>query len=172
MFLQLNKRKNDGLRRDLRGTASVEAAIILPFFILIFAGVMYMERLLESKQVALVFARRCAWQYSNNGCSEKPTGCEKVVEHAGGSSNENEVSDKMREGGILDKLSDIPFIGKAISGLFGSALTSRATREVIRAPMFGGGTVAVAGHYYLMCNEKDQTLEGILEGMMKKLVRF
>jgi hypothetical protein len=142
-------------REKNTGAASLEAVMVLPIFLLIFAGVLYVERLSETKQRALVEARRCAWQYADAGCDPKkiPEGCEDVLQYAAGLSDDNALTDN-ESGGVLDGLEDIPFIGPFIEGLFGNALTARANRNIRKPPILGQETVSINGYYYLMCNEK------------------
>jgi hypothetical protein len=147
-MIHLHEKKIQRKRpRRRTGAASIEAVMLLPFFILIFACVLYLEDLWENKQIAMLGARRSAWNASLEGCPKKP-----------GSENTNEFSGEMGENGRLDKLSGIPIVGNVIEGFFGKPSRSGASREVERPPLLGGGTVEIPGCYYLMCNEKDRKL--------------
>src|SRR3954467_2633041 len=66
-------------RRCARGTASVEAAVALPFFVLVLSGIWFVRDRQLAIQSAENQARSCAWQYSANDCSEVPKGCEGVL---------------------------------------------------------------------------------------------
>ncbi len=155
--------------RRVRGAASVEAVIVLPFFILIFAGVLYVHHLWENRQIALMTARQCAWLFSASGCDEQPSGCEGLVHAAGAEEQQNEVTDEL-DGGVIDQLSGIPFLGPAIRGIFGTALEANIERQTRRPPVLGGGRVPVAARYYMMCNEKAQTLGELISGSFCGLV--
>ena len=50
----------------------VEAVVALPFMVLVFASVMYVQRASLARQSADAAARTCAWLYSVNGCSQMP----------------------------------------------------------------------------------------------------
>src|SRR5688572_12044048 len=63
-------------RRRTRGAAFAEGVILIFFMIIVFAGVRYLARYFDSKQKALLTARRCAWIFSKNACridGEYPT---------------------------------------------------------------------------------------------------
>ena len=60
--------KRPSLLRAVRGSASAEGAIVLPFFILIFICIGYMARRYEHGIAALSDARRDGWQVISGGC--------------------------------------------------------------------------------------------------------
>jgi hypothetical protein len=51
-----------------RGAAFAESLIMLPVFMIIFFGVMYLKDSVVAAEVNLSRARDCAWEYSNNAC--------------------------------------------------------------------------------------------------------
>ena len=60
--------------RGSRGAALVEALVVLPFFILIFAGIGYLGKLYSTRQVVGVQARKCAWMAAYNACPSSGVG--------------------------------------------------------------------------------------------------
>ncbi len=146
-------------RRRRSGTASLEAVMLLSVFILIFAGIRYVETLWESRQQVLLQARKCAWLYANAGCEEEnlPQDCIEILQDATGLPERNALAESMN-GGVLDGLAEVPLIGPVIEGLFANAFTSRAERQVQQTPLIGERTVAIIGNYYLMCNEKKRDM--------------
>ena len=144
---------------DECGAASVEAAIMLPFFILILFGVLFAARVAETRQLLLVKARHCAWHHSNAGCPQKPPeGCDGVVGPPVDTGIDNDIWQRAEATSPIDAASEIPFVGTAVEWIFGSALQTRADGTVERPPVLGGRAVEVHGRYYLMCNEKPRTL--------------
>lgn len=143
---------------------SIEAIILLPVFLLIFAGVLLMQRLWESKQQALVRARSCAWEYANNGCDRETLSkdCRKEVRDANGVGGDNRLEKDMN-GGVLDGLGEIPIVGPVVAGLFSSALLARVERSVQRSPLVSEGNSIVVGSYYLMCNERKRDMLDLIE---------
>jgi hypothetical protein len=162
------------LWEDQTGSASVEAVVVLPFFILIFGGVFLMQGLIANQQLALVTARRCAWEYSNNGCTDKPPECAEP-DSADGVDEDN---DQVR--GVVNKIKgvestagkSIPVLGSTIEELFGRAFTASARREVPKPPLFGSGKSIITGNYYLMCNEPYKDGKDIINGALKAFYPF
>lgn len=65
--------------RRRRGAALVEAAILLPFLAIVFAGAVYIGRRELAKQQALLTARSCAWRYAESACTALPPGCPEAL---------------------------------------------------------------------------------------------
>ena len=150
--------------RRCRGTASVEAAIALPVFVILFISVYYVRNNILAKQAAEIHARSCAWAYSMNNCESAPPGCEGLVPVANeGGEVRNEITDKLREVGgnefaelIGDVLSTV--LQPAIDAAFGMSLEATIERSFERPALYGGGTATARGTYHLACNIKDETL--------------
>ena len=135
------------LLRDQRGTASVEAAVMLPVMILCWVGLLYRFHSLEKYLDAAVEARRDAWVFSGQGCEggHEPSGmavnCD--VSNSDGT-------------GWMDVIHRIPFVGFLVSSIWGFKLTKTAEREQPRPGLFGGGVSKPAYSYSLMCNELER----------------
>lgn len=142
---------------------------MLPVFILILFGVLYVARVSDSRQAALVAARGCAWRYANAGCRQVE-GCGQVVVASADSGIDNDIRQRVEKGGVLDEMTNIPLLGPVIEGIFGSAVAANAGRAVERPPVLGGGAVEVHGRYYLMCNERERDLGGILKDAFDDVV--
>jgi hypothetical protein len=151
-------------RRKRAGAASLEAVILLPVFILIFAGILYVETLWETQQQALLQARKCAWLYANTGCDEEQLtqDCVDALHDTEGLTEGNSLAESMN-GGVLDGLTEVPLVGPVIEGLFASAFDSRSSRKIQRTPILGEKTVAVIGGYYLICNEKERDMLDVIK---------
>lgn len=156
--------KTNEIRRKRNGSASLEAVMLLPVFILIFAGIQYVERLWENQQQTLLQARKCAWLYANAGCDEETLteDCVDTLRDTDGLTERNELAKSMN-GGILDGLTEVPLIGPVIEGIFSSAFYSRSSRSIQQTPFLGDGTVTVVGRYYLMCNEKKRDMLDLIK---------
>jgi hypothetical protein len=159
MVISLKKRKMRS------GAASLEAVILLPVFILIFAGIQYVETLWENKQQALLQARKCAWLYANAGCDQGqlPPDCVRSTPDADGLPERNALAEST-DGGVLDGLTDVPLIGPAIEGLFANAFNSLSSREIQPPPLLGERAFEVVGIYYLMCNERERDMLDLFKG--------
>ncbi len=58
-------------RAGSRGAAMVEAVVAIPFFLLMFSAILYVNRLYESKMRVMRFAREAAWNYAMCNCSDQ-----------------------------------------------------------------------------------------------------
>jgi len=143
------------LLRDDRGTASIEAAVMLPFFILCWAGLLYVYHGHEAKLAAGVDARHCAWAYSNGGCRVLPEGCRRL--------STAEIEQDGQSGDWLAALDGIPVISGLAESIFGEVATVGHDITVDRPPLFGGGTVDASGTYTIMCNEERRDLGDVLQ---------
>jgi hypothetical protein len=152
-------RTTRGLFRDQRGTASVEAAMMLPVMGLCWIGLFFRLATIDGTLVAATEARRAAWVSSNNACRGEDTEyeCDENESAAGGGGNESGGG-----GGWLDALTDVPIIGGLFGSLLGYSMTAHAGRTVARPNVFGGGTVNAGYHYYIMCNEEPMTVDEML----------
>lgn len=138
-----------------RGTASVEAIMMLPFFIVVYAGIYYMHGLYAGYQLALGQARTCAWDYAKRGCEgDPPPGCEAAVGHEAMAQNEE---DNFRVQDILGQLSSLPLIGDVVEGIFGRPLQTSTRHEIWAPRTFAPRRRSVASHYFTLCNTVPQS---------------
>lgn len=145
--------------RHCRGTASVEAAIALPFFVILFISVYYVRHSLFAKQTAEIHARGCAWAYSMKNCEEIPVGCENDLHDVwNGEAVSKEIEGKlnMEDGLIKDAVMFV--FDPVLHAVFGHALDATTATPFARPPLYGGGTATAHGSYHLACNLKHKTL--------------
>lgn len=62
------KRESQKRRRGERGAALVEAVVIIPFFIIIFASMIFVGQLYGEKQRTIREAKQNAWVYAMGNC--------------------------------------------------------------------------------------------------------
>ena len=153
----------------------VEGVIVLPFFVIVLAAIIFFHRAYATKIEMGVKARSCAWNYAVNGCQKKflPDDCpvskiggkaESVADLFGGSFPDEESMRKAKE--RRDSLSSQT---SALDGMLGSAntlgLTILGLNEGIRvAPessvakpsILGGGEHSISANYSMMCNERNR----------------
>jgi hypothetical protein len=147
-------------RRRRRGTASVEVVMMLPFFILVFAGVYYMHGLYAGRQLAMSKARACGWAYAKAGCQgARPSECPgpEGGDPGGAAMEAGEAAGTGTAGQILGTIDDIPVIGDILVApfemLFGKPLTTNARHTVNQPkPSYGPDKFTVGGHYFTLCN--------------------
>lgn len=145
--------------RDQRGTASIEAAMMLPLMGLCWVALFYRLATLDAILLSGVEARRSAWVTSNNACNDG----DRNYECDDGSSGSTAGGTAGGGGDWLDSLTEAPIIGFLFGTLLGSSTTAHVSREVDRPVVLGGGTIRAGYGYYIMCNEASMTLEDMLE---------
>lgn len=158
-----------------RGTASVEAVIALPVFVILFVGMFFVRDLTNSRLAADQEVRRCSWEYAlNNNCEQKPIGCDNVVGdgHYGGLlpqidttlNNLGKASNTEGSDGfaavqrILEKFV-VDYLAQAVTKRF----DAKKTVEQVRPALFGGGKSAISGRYGLACNVPGKKQDTVVE---------
>jgi hypothetical protein len=145
------------LRKPRQGTVLVEFVVLLPLFVLILAGVMYLFRSYEGKQLAMLKARSCGWQFALHGCETPPEDCS-VGDADQGEKGVDQALAQLKDGSVIDAAIQLPVIGSAIKALFGVGTRGSASTSVSRPPLLGGGEVKYAGTFYVLCNTVHRTL--------------
>jgi hypothetical protein len=148
-----------GQQRRHAGVATVEAVIMLPALGILLVGMLFVHQLYSAQQRALVVARRCAFEYAVNGCQTVPDSCQDVPltsqDESGKQRSQAIVSDaRARVAGAFDVFSNVPVIGAAIDGIFGT--TARASAPIaVRMPWTDTGSVRGSVQISLACNEHN-----------------
>lgn len=173
-----SSRQTGGLHEDIRGGVYAEAVIMLPALILLFAGLLYVQNAYVERQARLVAARSCAWRYANDGCEgDPPEGCSLAgATDMGdqGGTRQGDSADDM--GGVLsspgsdpsalDRLTEFPVLGEVFQTVFGKAVAIQSTTEVARPEVLGGEKQAIAGDYYVMCNDRNKDAGDLVKELM------
>lgn len=142
-------------RTAQRGAAMVEGVVAIPFFLLMFAGIIFVGKLYETKMRVMRQTKEAAWDYAMCNCNDKgdpiSSRCltpEAATAGAGGSeSGKPEGFDP----GEVDKAGKGPG-SETATRKFGSSLASMET--TITADKFlGGFTKSVSSRTKVMCNE-------------------
>lgn len=154
-------------RGSQRGAAMVEAVIVIPVFVVLWASLYFLGNLFASRQAAQREARSCAWLYSASNCQVVPAGCEAVLTKSHGTAKVPEVDDALKDGaaqalrggdtkGVVGKI-----VGELVAGplleLFTNSVDARSTREVQPPALYGVDPRLVTGSYHLACNLKPTT---------------
>jgi hypothetical protein len=169
-------------RRGARGTASVEAAVALPLFVLVLSGIWFVRDRQLAIQSAENQARSCAWQYSANDCSDVPKGCEGVLSPGTAPRANTKVDDVLNDAkstvlaggdskGVIETVAT-KLLGPAIDALFGRFVDGSTERQLARPAILGGGQTVVSGKYHLACNLQPTTPTQVVEDAWAKIVNF
>ncbi|MDQ3031030.1 MAG: hypothetical protein M3Y87_01330 [Myxococcota bacterium] len=167
-------RKRSRMRQllsDEKGTASIEAVIMLPFFIMVWGFLVFVMDVYRHKLDAGVRARDCGWSYAQTGCQTVPPSCTAEpadeIDVDGGESS-SEIT------GALAGASEIPVIGGmlegALQGIFGEIRIARNDQEVQRPQVLGASTMQTSATFAIMCNERPRTVGEMALGIVCDLV--
>ncbi|MDX2051725.1 MAG: TadE/TadG family type IV pilus assembly protein [Polyangiaceae bacterium] len=164
--------------RSERGVASVEAVILLPIFLLLFFGILYVARVNDAKLVALTEARSQAWIASMQSCEGSSAEQNQQHPEAKGvhdavgkaltpSTQSTSNTTSLPIGGVIGKILNAP-----LKTLFGESVTTHASRTVPRPAFLGGKEATVVGSYRLPCNLKPQTLWDVASSLWDAIWPF
>ncbi|HNS99459.1 MAG TPA: hypothetical protein PKL73_21045 [Polyangiaceae bacterium] len=146
--------------RSSRGAAVVEAVVVIPFFIIIFASMIFVAKLYGEKQRTLRVSKEYAWTYAMANCESG--GANATLESEGSPMSQLESNDPNVNSDPLSQFqgSDPGMEkfdkswGTASSTIQGSATASKA---------IGGFTNHLSTTTKVQCNEKPQ--KGNLRGV-------
>lgn len=144
------------LSRDRRGAALIEAVIVLPVLILLLGGVVFLRERYLGRQHALLEARRCAWAHALSGCGAPPAGCATAVASADADDQDAvAIMSHARAYSDVDVFHDVPILGAAISGLFGTQTGARA-EVAVPLPGHADRHEVERAEVVVLCNERPQ----------------
>lgn len=148
-------------RARTRGTASVEIVVMLPLFIIAFAGVYHLHATGSAALVAAERARGCAWQYAVNGCesaakaelckhARAAKGSDVKAESDGRSGGDEAGAEIERSKSVFDRIEEIPVLNGLVRMLFGEGAVAAARTA---APRFmEKESDELEKTYYIVCN--------------------
>lgn len=156
----------------------VEGAVMLPVFVLIFIGVIYLSRVYHTNLNAAEKVRECAWAYSLKGCDSLPPHCQrspttpKVDVSLSGLGNKVKDSfGELQSKGIPSDVGDLKEALGPISDLLASSLALENEQKLIavegykRPAFFGGGQHNTSRNYTIMCNETPRESLEVLKSI-------
>lgn len=159
MTASFDSNRSKHASRRFRGTASVEAVIVLPFFAILFITVYYVRHDLLARQTAEIHARSCAWAYSANNCALVPVGCENELHDVWeGEAFSEEIVTTLNLGDGLIKDAIVFVLDPVLKAVFGKALNAKTKTSFERPALYGGGTATAHGTYHLACNLQHKDL--------------
>jgi hypothetical protein len=139
------------LLKSERGAVYTEAVITLPFFIMIWAFLIYTHSTVEQKISNNATAKGCTWAYALNYCQRDglPAAC-------GGTTFGEEPPAEWSDSDVADFLRSVPLVGDIVLGK--GAYGERGAD--VRRPGYlgGGGRTRVISRHSVSCNEKPKTV--------------
>lgn len=154
---------------------------MLPFFLIVYAGIFYMHSHYMGRQQALLRARSCTWSYAAAGCPDKEE-LRKCLAPSTFTLGEVSQSGPDEEGagpppvetagvgttqvgsdlgGRLDKLKKVPLLGGVITWLFGEPVSATAIQlvQIHESLISRAERKPLKAHYYMMCNTAPKNWE-------------
>lgn len=162
------------LAGDQQGTASIEALIMLPFFIMVWGLLLFTVDVYKHKIDAGIRARDCGWTFAQTGCETVPASCQE--EPGDPISTEDSVGSGELASSVDDLPIDIPIIGDVLNGvvdtIFGELRRARHESTVQRPQVLGSTTVHTRGAFAIMCNERPRTIGEMATDMVCAVAPF
>ena len=151
-------------RTDERGAALTEAVVVIPFFLIIFAGILFVGKMYETKLRVMRFAKESAWNYAMCNCGEvgdEPSSKCQTPEGTSSSSGGAEgASPSGYDPSAISKVGSGPSGGVANKSVGSSQASMEAS--VTADGMIGGYTKTMSSRTRVMCNEAPH--DGNLSG--------
>jgi hypothetical protein len=142
-------------RSGERGAAMVEAVVAIPFFLLMFAGILFVGNLYQTKMTVMRQAKESAWNYAMCNCGESGDGmstkCQPADGPAAGSGGSDTASPTGYDPGSISKVGSGPS-GELASKSFGSSKASME-QSVTADGFLGGFSKKMSSQTKVMCNE-------------------
>ena len=141
-------------RRRQRAAAMVEALAAIPFFIVIFASMLYVGKIYAEKQRTLRLAKEYAWVYAMNNCSGSSSNSGQ--ESNGNPSDEFDLGEGQNYKGVGGDKSLSKDFGTSVATVKGQATASK---------LIGGKTSNLSTTTRVQCNE--EAIDGNIIGVLK-----
>ena len=134
------------LLRDVRGSATSEAVIMLPFFVIVWGCVIFVSHKYERAVEVQAISRQCAWRYAKDNCTgdtrcdlaEGADMADTSMAQANGYDAEGEISGASSSGGW-------GMIGTVVDLLSGKEYTATYRGSVDKPEVIGGGSATLVG---------------------------
>jgi hypothetical protein len=151
-------------RAGQRGTASIEALTLLPFFFLVWGCIFFVHRAQERKAAVTETTRACAWERMSGGC--RGSGSSRCTLSAGAIQlgDDDLVGSSAALANVDGRFPAFAIqfrqmFGPSFRPIFGAERHSRLNRPRV----LGGGEVRVGAGFTGMCNETpgEETLGSV-----------
>jgi hypothetical protein len=146
--------------RSSRGAALVEAVVVIPFFLIIFASMIFVAKLYGEKQRTLRVSKEYAWTYAMANCESG--GANTTLETGGSPMGQLESTDPNVNSDPLGQFQGSDPGMEKFDKSWGTA-SATITGSVTASKAIGGFTNELSTTTKVQCNEKPQ--EGNLRGV-------
>jgi hypothetical protein len=152
------------LIKSERGAVYAEAAITLPFFIMIWAFMIFSHKLVHEKIKNNAIAKGCAWNYAVIQYCEGAPAC----------TGDTSVADAPPVGwdssSVDSFLSDIPGVRSLVDAVLGKGAFVRRNSSVNKPGYIGGGSASIHSQHSVSCNQKPTSVGEILRRLVSRFI--
>jgi hypothetical protein len=164
----MKRRTLRDLLRCIRGSATTEAVIMLPFFAIVWGCIIYCSHRYERATEVQAVARGCAWRHAKDNC-DTDTRCS--ISPGADVSDTTEIQGDIAS--AQSSAGDWGAIGSVIDLLSGQDITATYNGSVQKPEVIGGGTANLVGQMALTCNiAPSGDLGDIISGAWNQLWTF
>ncbi|UJR83813.1 TadE/TadG family type IV pilus assembly protein [Sandaracinus amylolyticus] len=149
------------LLRDTRGAAYAEAVLVIPVFVLLAGGVVYLHGVHAARMDASLRARECAWAYANGGCETLPPECRETGGGAADDGGDPALADAVASVQEMQSSFPIPGLGSTGEAIFGRTVRLSATATAQSTPLFPAPPREMEASALGVCNERERTIETV-----------
>lgn len=134
---------------DTRGAAFAEAVVLIPFFIIVWASILYVHDYYTQKILTAQRSRNCAWRYAVSGCRDSGgcTGGTVINEGAG------LVMTDLPGGDAVTRFASNRFASGVFELVLGRTAMARDSATVPMPRTLGTSGATARGRHSVMCNE-------------------
>ncbi len=154
------KHKRGTQRTRARGAALVEALVVIPVFVIVFASMVFVGQLYSERQRTMMSSRSIAWSYAMNNCDGDMSGAGGTLASSQGGESVPVPADGADEISKFRAAQGSEIFRKDL-GTSVSTVTGAAHASAI----IGGYSKSPSTTTRVMCNEKP--VDGYLEGVAK-----
>lgn len=153
-------------RRWSLGAAYTETVVMIPFFVAVWSGMIFVHKAYGTKVITMAANRHCVYSYAYAGCSGAIAGC-------AGTSTAPDPSSSETPGGVDSLRNLLGSAGNTLFGaLFGATASSRLTRNVDKPRALGGGSIPALASHSMTCNTVRQEPADVLRSIFCGLTPF
>jgi hypothetical protein len=142
-------------RKRERGAAMVEGVVAIPFFLLMFSALIFVNRFYEAKMRTMRLTKESAWNYAMCNCGERgdpgTSSCRSPEGNAAGSGGSDSGKPEGFDPGDIKKGGSGPG-GDLANKKFGSSLASMEAK-ITSDGFLGSFTKTLSSRTKVMCNE-------------------
>lgn len=171
------KRRRPSLhhRKRFQGTATVEAVIMIPTFVILLFGVSYASQLFGAILAATDRARWCVQHYAMAACEEGaiPEACVGLLHPPGqapaGSESDSAMDEARAHSGVQYAESSASVLTDVLDGLLGEGHLATVNSSVQPHPVLSAKSTPVSATSFAICNTKPVNTDSVSAALVEAI---